>query len=110
MCLCKRTGEKAKVEKLNLVFAKAEFVNEKEKEMIDNRKDITVMLERWFDGYKNEIQEIYDEPVAFFGEWFYPAGSEYIRIHFSVGRGAYCYYQAIALYPNGDWKFIPYSR
>lgn len=102
--------EKESNSKLNLIFAKAEFVNEKEQEMIDNSKDVTVMLERWFDEHNNEIQANYDETVAFFGEWFYPAGSEYIRMEFSVGRGAYCYYQAIALYPNGDWKFIPYNR
>ena len=95
---------------INLVFAKAKFVNEKEQEMIDNSKDVTVMLERWFDEHNDEIQAKYDETVAFFGEWFYPAGSEYIRMEFSVGCGAYSYYQAIALYPNGDWKFIPYNR
>jgi hypothetical protein len=102
--------EKESNSKLNLIFAKAEFVNEKEQEMIDNSKDVTVMLERWFDEHNNEIQANYDETVAFFGEWFYPAGSEYIRMEFSVGCGAYCYYQAIALYPNVDWKFIPYNR
>ena len=95
--------------KLNLIFAKAEFVNEKEQEMIDNSKDVTVMLERWFEEHNDEIQEKYEEPVAFFGEWFYQAGSEYIRMEFPVGCGDSCYYQAIALYPNGDWKFIPYN-
>ena len=48
--------EEEKKDRLNLLFAKADLVNEKKNEIADLNTDIRNMLQKWYDNHEDEIK------------------------------------------------------
>ena len=95
--------------KLTLLFAKTALINEKKNEIRSEENDIVAILQRWFDDHKDEIEERYEDPIEWFGDWYRPSGSAVITLEFTVGGGDDSYYQRIHIFPDGHWEYPKYE-
>lgn len=91
---------------INLLFAKAKFLNEKKKECDEVNKDIETILERWFDTHESELREEYDDVVCWGGDWYYADGGTTINIDFSVGCGDESYNGSVSIFLDGHWERV----
>ena len=102
--------EEEKKDRLNLLFAKANLVNERKNEIAGLNVDITNLLYNWYDNHKEEIENDLgeEEPVRWLGQWSHNQLSEYIKLTLIVGCGDDSYYRRLGLYPDGHWEYIPF--
>jgi len=99
--------EEEKKDRLNLLFAKADLVNEKRNEIVDLNTDIRNMLQKWYNNHEDEIEADLgeDEMVRWLGQWSHNHIRGYIKLTLTIGHGDDSYYIIIALYPDGHWEY-----
>ena len=91
---------------MNLLFAKAKFLNEKKKECDEVNKDIVTILGRWFEAHESELEEEFGDVICWGGDWYFLEGYAGIRLRFSVGCGEDSYEETILVLANGHWEHV----